>query len=77
MLTLGSQNGFDNSGRKGPIHWGDSAVGEDGTTVYPNLDRSVVAIELSGLVGLLHRQIDSPDSPDKSVSPVVQVIGGD
>lgn len=33
----GSQNGFDNSGRKGEIHWGDAAP--DGT--YPFIERTV------------------------------------
>jgi len=38
----GSQNGFDNSGKKGPIHWADTATNAtDGSTYYPNVDRTV------------------------------------
>jgi glucan 1,3-beta-glucosidase len=36
----GSQNGFDNSGRKGDIHWEDQDV--DGS--FPNVDRTVEAL---------------------------------
>jgi len=46
----GSQNGFDNSGRKGEIHWADPSVDSSGNTFYPNIDRSLTVIE--GLVSL-------------------------
>lgn len=44
----GSQNGFDNSGRQGPIHWADPSYDTNGNVFYPNLDRSLTVLE--GLV---------------------------
>lgn len=42
----GSQNGFDNSGHKGPIHWADSAIDETtGKRIYPNVDRTLTVLE--------------------------------
>lgn len=41
----GSQNGFDNSGRKGPIHWADPSRDQAGNVFYPNLDRSLTVLE--------------------------------
>jgi len=37
----GSQNGFDNSGRKGEVHFGDAVVGKNGRTEYPNIKRAL------------------------------------
>ena len=37
----GSQNGFDNSGKKGALHWNDFAYRADGSKYYPNIDRTV------------------------------------
>jgi len=37
----GSQNGFDNSGRKGDVHFADAEVGKNGRTVYPNIQRAL------------------------------------
>lgn len=41
----GSQNGFDNSGRKGDIHWADSALDQNGNIFYPNIERTIVVLE--------------------------------
>lgn len=46
----GSQNGFDNSGHKGSIHWADPSTDTNGTVFYPNIDRSLTVLE--GLVSL-------------------------
>mmetsp|Transcript_29696 Transcript_29696/g.58173 ORF Transcript_29696/g.58173 Transcript_29696/m.58173 type:complete len:425 (+) Transcript_29696:58-1332(+) len=37
----GSQNGFDNSGKKGAIHWDDKKYRSDGSFYYPNVDRTI------------------------------------
>lgn len=46
----GSQNGFDNSGRAGPIHWADASTDANGKVFYPNLFRSLAVLE--GLVSI-------------------------
>jgi len=44
----GSQNGFDNSGRKGDVHWDDQSV--DGS--FPNIERTVEILrELATIFG--------------------------
>lgn len=40
----GSQNGFDNSGRKGEVHFDDHEIGKGGRTVYPNIQRALEVI---------------------------------
>jgi len=37
----GSQNGFDNSGRKGELHWADPVFLDNGTVRYPNIERTL------------------------------------
>lgn len=41
----GSQNGFDNSGQRGDIHWDDAAEKPDGTIYYPNVERTIRVLE--------------------------------
>ena len=43
-MAPGSQNGFDNSGRKGAINWTFVAVDEDGALTHPNIDRTLRVI---------------------------------
>lgn len=50
MLDLhcapGSQNGFDNSGKMGPIHWPTPVRNQsDGTIRYPNIERTLHVID--------------------------------
>lgn len=46
----GSQNGFDNSGKAGEIHWADPSTDGNGNVFYPNIDRSLTM--LSALVSV-------------------------
>lgn len=40
----GSQNGFDNSGRKGEVHFADEERTEKGRVIYPNIQRALQVI---------------------------------
>ena len=41
----GSQNGFDNSGRMGEVHFADSDTASNGRVTYPNIDRALDTID--------------------------------
>ena len=41
----GSQNGFDNSGRMGEVHFADSETASSGRVTYPNIDRALRTID--------------------------------
>jgi glucan 1,3-beta-glucosidase len=41
----GSQNGFDNSGKKGEIHFNDAVTMPNGRVIYPNINRALQAID--------------------------------
>ena len=41
----GSQNGFDNSGRMGEVHFADSETESNGRVRYPNIDRALSTID--------------------------------
>jgi len=41
----GSQNGFDNSGRMGEVHFADTEVASNGRITYPNINRALRVID--------------------------------
>ena len=41
----GSQNGFDNSGRFGEVHFADSETQSNGRVLYPNIERALTVID--------------------------------